>query len=489
MTRPFTATGQRRTTKTISEQIYQPKNRVVSKFEIDSSSYRLSKVPQKFSTSNMTLDQRHDPFSVRYFKEHPDEEDDEHSPLEKLNSLENADLSKMDEAQKFTYYAKKKALIYMAYGENSREALGAHLEIGDYYQDTGRAKSALRHYFRAHTIESSVEVDLITKARIATGKAECNFAMKKTKKKDVSATAAALEPYLNVDIGDEKLCFRIDLLHARILYHMSKFQEALEKFKLVLASTDEIKCRGGPALLADLYYEAGYSASYSGNTDEAVRYFQRARDIYKELENLALIEEMNTNIEGLRTREVKSFANKGEENNSTENNIVSNEQTMSSQKENDNVEIDNVDVSNHLSSVEVSDVVINNSAISNNSNLVEMSPKIGQDHTSLHNQNSEDDFGTEVQPMQHNISDDFEVENQTNQNNISNDFEVENQTNQSNISNDFEAENQTNQNNVSNDFEAENQTSHDKVSEDCVGDGQFKQDNVSYDFENDDPAN
>ena len=196
------------TTKTLNteSETVRPPVKWNSK-EMDSSSYRLSRVPKK-NTKDLT-GEKNESYATLYYKRNPGATIDKRTPGEKLNEInqlledldnENEEEEKQENEgnegekqqnnqekrekrnrgneeedeeedeesneekkfkEKLSLLIKKKALVYIIYTEDSYEAVKAHFDIGYHYHHNGKPSSAIRHLMKAKQIGKEEDVNEI----------------------------------------------------------------------------------------------------------------------------------------------------------------------------------------------------------------------------------------------------------------------------------------------------------------------------------------
>ena len=134
------------------KQIVRPVSKIGGK-ELNSSCYRLSRPPQKFTQIKAIQQDKQEPWAASYFQKHPEElkKTEPNVKLEKINELLNGNQNLSYETKQ-KLLIRKKTLTYIKFGENSYEAIEAHHDIGLFYQDTMHNSSAIRHYEKAQSI-------------------------------------------------------------------------------------------------------------------------------------------------------------------------------------------------------------------------------------------------------------------------------------------------------------------------------------------------
>ncbi|KAK8888444.1 hypothetical protein M9Y10_039521 [Tritrichomonas musculus] len=260
----------------------------ISKRKAESSSHRLSRVPQRYSNTKAQID-KNDTYAVSYFKNNPDATIDTRPPEEKLEELD-CRLSEYDleTTDKFTYLIHQKSLNYIVYGENSVEALRSHLALGAFYNENHRPQSALRHLQKALALEQTNPVDKNEKIKINVEIAESHLALRSDNRqeslKHIQQATEALKSIVDEPIEDDpQLRYRRDLSKARIFAARAKFDQALSQYEIALNSLDEANESENTNVTAKMYNEMAEVAETAKNTKKACDYYNKAYETFIDL--------------------------------------------------------------------------------------------------------------------------------------------------------------------------------------------------------------
>ena len=256
--------------------------------DMDSSCHRLSRVPQKFSTSKAIQAEKSEPYAVSYFKNNPEAAQDIRPPDEKLQEIEQSlQDPNLEASEKFALLVQQKALRFIAYGETSPEAVYSYAAIGTFYNENHRPESAIRHLNKAKELidESGVEVEPDDKVQVAVELATAHLTFKTAK--HTNEAYNALEPYKDVEIEDQYYVHMRSLDMAKILNYKGEHEEANEYYKECCKSYEQAHeyeqnsqeyAAKSNELWAKLYLEAADNAEEAEKPGDA-------KDFYKEAAN------------------------------------------------------------------------------------------------------------------------------------------------------------------------------------------------------------
>jgi tetratricopeptide (TPR) repeat protein len=257
-------------------------------------------------------------FAVTYYSNNPV---DTRTPPDKLAEVESRLGEKIDADERFSLLVQKKTLCQMIYGENSPEVVRATTELGSFYNEHGRADSALRNLQKVSGGQKQTpELEEADAFALAVEYADAllnSYAQSKSDKlKQVGTAETTLSPYIDTPSDNGLLCYRRDLCIARIKSTKNRNAEALEFYdKAVNAYTgthpeekdEEGNVKENPDE-AHLYFEAGQVAEKVPDPEKAQFYYQKAIDLYEKLgyeedmrraqERLDAVNEMSPGDEG-----------------------------------------------------------------------------------------------------------------------------------------------------------------------------------------------
>jgi tetratricopeptide (TPR) repeat protein len=232
----------------------------MSQSEIDSSSHRLSRVPERYGSNRAIEAEKEESVCVAFFRSHP-EAYDIRTPEEKLEELQAKLSDDLTPAERFTTLMGIKAAQELIHGENSVETLRAHEDLGIFYNDSGRSQSALRHLEKARQMSRTHKVHPNESMLIAVESAHAHMAMRCSQKanaaKCLRAADGLVDPYEDTEIDDAKLRFRRDLVKARIRSARRNYQEALVEYDKAASALDAMNNGGETVETAKLHIEIG----------------------------------------------------------------------------------------------------------------------------------------------------------------------------------------------------------------------------------------
>ncbi|EAY20630.1 hypothetical protein TVAG_163260 [Trichomonas vaginalis G3] len=274
------------------------KTQKITQRDMDSACHRLSRVPQKFSSSKAVQSEKSEPFAVTYFKNNPDAAQDIRPPDEKLSDIETALQGQLQASEKFSLLVQQKALRFINYGENSPEAFRSFLAIGAFYNEQKRPDSAIRHLNKAKALQEQqkCEVSPDEDAQLAVELADAHLSYKT--QKHTRDAFEALRPHLETEIEDIKYRHRRDLYKARCYNYLEQLDEAQEPYAAALETYDEAhqppegqennekendQRKETQKEHAKLYCEAADAAERLNHIKTAKRYYREAMNIYSDL--------------------------------------------------------------------------------------------------------------------------------------------------------------------------------------------------------------
>ena len=261
--------------------------------DMDSSSYRLSRVPQKFSLK-AAKDEQQDSYAVNYYASNPIDTRTPEDKLEEVNSKLGEDLS---EDEMFALLIQKRALCQMIYGENSTEAIIATTELGAFYNKNGKPNSAMRNLAKVQAVAKTADLSSEQALSLAVELADaCLNAVAKTRQdkgKQVATADSALTPHAKTESSDLMTGFRRDLYLARIRSYRNRWRESLAFYVKALDQyepahpkdeNDKEKEREDEVEEANLCVEAGQVAEKHEEWKKAIELFKKAKELYEEME-------------------------------------------------------------------------------------------------------------------------------------------------------------------------------------------------------------
>lgn len=231
--------------------------------DMDSSCYRLSRVPEKYTKANKAIKGNiNQSYAVGYYSENPV---DDRPPKEKLEEIEARLGESNNDDEKFTLLVQKKSLSIMEYGENSKEAANAATELGSFYNQTGHSESALRNLNKAQQNDGTSKLEGDDALAFNVELADANLNAKPPNKQDcakqLNAADKALSPFAEAETEDNKLSYRRYLLLARIKSRKRKHQDADGFFdKAIDLGPSVIEGGKETVEMAYLYEEAAINA-------------------------------------------------------------------------------------------------------------------------------------------------------------------------------------------------------------------------------------
>jgi tetratricopeptide (TPR) repeat protein len=259
----------------------RPDGAALTARELESSSQRLSQVPELYAPRPSETE----PHCVTFFRSHPDAVD-LRSPSAKLDELRARVAGAQEAAERFTILIQIKSIEYMIHGEDSAGALRAHAELGFFYNETMRPESALRHLERAAALLARHSVGDDDAMLIAIESALAHVALRGGQKsstvRHVRAAAAAIAPFEDMVIADPRLRYKRDLAKGRIRAARGNYQAAIAEFEKALEALAEVE-NGAPTPdeaklrveIAETYELCGDRAAGAGEYGKAYRVFRK----------------------------------------------------------------------------------------------------------------------------------------------------------------------------------------------------------------------
>ena len=144
---------------------------------------------------------------------------------------------------------KQKALRFIHYGESSPEAYKSLSAIGTFYLNEQRPESAQRHFLQAKKLESNENIPENDKLEVTIGLAESYF------ETNISKSEETLKPIKDINIEDQNLNYRKEILLGKIYLNQEKFEESLQKYELSINIYSNILNGNGDSNLGHLLYE------------------------------------------------------------------------------------------------------------------------------------------------------------------------------------------------------------------------------------------
>lgn len=277
----------RRTHTVIDASRRQPVKRLNQK-ELDTSCFRLSRVAQKYKSNRAVKQEEQRSFIDKYYSENPDALDIR-SPDEKLEEIENQlQDENLEPHDKFLLIAQQKQLSSFKYGEESSQVMRCEIQLGVYYNEIGRPKSAIRHLTKAHQLENPKETTPEESVIIAVETTDAYLSIQDSLKrneaiKNLNRASELLKAVANVPLEDQQLTYRRDIDIPRVSANRGKFNEALEQYETAMKSLEA--CFGkDSAEAAGVLCEMGETASYAGDIEKSKDLYFSAFQIYRALD-------------------------------------------------------------------------------------------------------------------------------------------------------------------------------------------------------------
>lgn len=257
--------------------------KTISQSQLDGSTFRLSK-PPKIRSTITPQSETYEKYSTRYFRDHPEEDDDLRDPKEKLMEIDGLITDDTEGDELFNLLVKQKCLRSMIYGESSQQVVNSLVSIGNYYQKTDRPKSAIRHFQNGREIGKATELTGESKAELSVGMAESYFSMKDQGKKNVTSAKSALADATNIDIEKSALKFRRDHLVAQIA-HYNHEETACDAYAAAEKTLVDGCLDDDNLETAEFYLEAAQCARECNNVEITNKFAKEAAKRFGQLEN------------------------------------------------------------------------------------------------------------------------------------------------------------------------------------------------------------
>lgn len=264
--------------------------------DLDSSCFRLSRVAQKYKSNRAVKQEEQRSFIDKYYSENPDAID-MRSPEEKLKEIdEKLQDENLEPHDRFLLLAQQKQLYNLQYGEDSPELMQNEIQLGIYYNEIGRPKSAIRHLTKAHQLEEVNEITEQDSTIIAVEQAEAYLTIyKKSKKQEdirnLNRASGFLKQVAEYELEDKRLAFRRDLAVARLSAERGKNSEAIEQYEKAIALCSEVNGENSVET-ANIYCEMGQNADFAEEKEKSHDYYKKAYQIYNSLNMKAEAEEL-----------------------------------------------------------------------------------------------------------------------------------------------------------------------------------------------------
>lgn len=263
-------------------------SKTIPQRKLDSSCYRLSRVPHKFSTGKVNKTEQGN-FAEQYYNS-PDNEIDIREPEEKLKEVdaklgdENAEI---DNDQRFELLVQQKQLRILVYGENSPEVIQSMTAIGSFYNSLGYYTSASRNLNKAQqqaknsklTDEDQFKLNLeLTDVAL-----HSSCQNKSESQKKLAEADKLLSPYAETETSCPKMAYRRDLYMSDILFRKQKFEESIPFFERAgdnypQANPEKTKDQ------AEIYVKGAQAAKEANQTEKETEFYKKAIAVYEELE-------------------------------------------------------------------------------------------------------------------------------------------------------------------------------------------------------------
>lgn len=263
--------------------LHQPNNEPLFKTsrinqrELDSSCYRLSRVPQKFALSKPDTTTS---YAAQYYQNNPNAQIDTTPPKEKLENIqkrltENGD--DVDNDERFDLLVQQKTLAFLVYGENSVEAAKALNDIAQYYNDQGHSSGAQRHSQKSKQISRSYieNAENVIKNYKSIPKAD--------QENKVNEAEKNIKQLLDVKIDDKSLVFRRSFVYAELLYKQKNYEECLKYYDQ--SNTDLVDANKGEETEqnAQIYLTKAQICKEMKENDKMKDEVKKAMEIYDKL--------------------------------------------------------------------------------------------------------------------------------------------------------------------------------------------------------------
>ena len=275
------------------------------KAALDSACHRLSRVPQKFSTSKAIQAEKSEPYAVSYFKSNPEAGNDIRSPDEKLDEVEESlQNPSIEPSERFALLVKQKALRYIQYGEKSPEAVESLVALGTFYNENNRPESGIRHLSKAKELveKDGVQVEPDVKAQIGIELANAHLTYKQPKHTNIAYENVA--PFEGETIEDPYYAHMLALDLAKCLNFKKEYKAANKHYQVACATFEQ-------ANEYQLNSESDKKAAYdqwAKLCQEGANNAEEAKDLEKEQEE---IDELHKSAQDFYKQAVQHFEEAG----------------------------------------------------------------------------------------------------------------------------------------------------------------------------------
>lgn len=274
----------------------------INQRELDSSSYRLSRVPQRLSQSKINKVNQPQSFVEQYFANNPNATVDTRTPAEKLDDIQarlGDENIENDPTQKLDLIVQQKTLTSLVHGENSIENTRSLIAIGAFYNTQHLPESAMRHLKKAKPIAEGLKKDEerfnaegdphkydedLLRLHVEITDAKMQTPSNSPKKSLYASFEKVLAPYKDKQTEDKKLNYRRNYYLAEIYYNQNKFSDALPYYDSTIVDFQEINPNEEQKPeLAKIYVHAAESAVGVEDIRKAKNLYENALSIYKDL--------------------------------------------------------------------------------------------------------------------------------------------------------------------------------------------------------------
>ena len=271
--------------------------------ELDSTFYRLSRGPQK-NSSTLFSENKEDSYADAYYKKNPDLKEDRRPPEEKLSEISQnlGENNEIEFNEKISLLIRQKALTYIVNGEQSYEAFKCHYEIGVLYHHNERSSSAIRHLTKARQLSKDKEIadllnedqDLKNNLEIETAESyyDCAIATQRDKPdtprqnlaKYVAKSENIISKINSENVENSEMKYRIDVLKARVKKYKGEHAAAKDFYAKSVPIFKEMN-GGDNEEVADLIVEeAENNENVENCSSEVSQLYLEAYNIYTNLE-------------------------------------------------------------------------------------------------------------------------------------------------------------------------------------------------------------
>lgn len=262
--------------------------KTINQKQLDSSCYRLSRVPHKFTTAKVNKAEQGN-FAEQYYNS-PDNEIDIRPPEEKLKDVdaklgdENAEI---ESDERFDLLIQQKQLRILVYGENSPEVIQSMTAIGSFYNSQGFYTSANRNLSKAQSsaknTKLSEEDQFKLNLELTDVALHSSSQNKSEQQKKLSEADKLLSPYAETETSDPKLAYRRDLYIADIHSQKKRYEESLPFYERAgdnfpQANPEKTK------EMAEIYVRGAQAANQAQNTEKEIEFYKKAIAVYQELQ-------------------------------------------------------------------------------------------------------------------------------------------------------------------------------------------------------------